>query len=126
MSEAWADIGHGPAPAPPPPEYRHPEKSTTGQCRTPRCEYEGVLFPTPWSGDRTHCATCSGNAYRRHVEDTRQAVRALKAAAVTGNDQAEREAYQQLVALVGSHQAGETHQAVKNGIDLKPAKGNHR
>lgn len=123
--DARADLGYVPAPAPALSQPR-PARITHGQCRTPRCEFEGVLFPTPWSGDRTHCAACSGRAYRDLVEDTRLAIRDLKNAAAMGDGEGERSAFKKLAALVGDHQARETANAIAHALAEKPAKGGRR
>lgn len=127
VDSAQAEIGYGPPPAPAPALSRpRPERITHGQCRTPRCEHDGVLYPTPWSGERTHCATHSGRLYRDHVEDGRTAIRELKAAAAMGDGEGERLAHKKLAALVGEHQARETATAIANALAEKPTRGGRR
>lgn len=130
-------VGYRPAPKPVPVEESKPAKPTSathGHCRhegrehgaVVRCEHEGVLFPTPSSGDRTHCGKHSGEAYRNRVEQTRASIRALKAAAAMGRSEDERAEYKTLASLVGEHQAQQTANAIRAALDEKPTKGGRR
>lgn len=114
---------------PPPPEvYRQPVvpvATVRGVCRDCQDGFEGggvALFASPSSIERTLCATCSGRRNRSIVEQVREVIRDLKAAAAVGNAGAERAHAKALALLVGEHQAGETVKAIRDRLS-EPAAG---
>lgn len=95
-----------------------------GDCHD--CNRKDVaLTPRGGSGDqaRVVCAVCQGVANRDHVERVRDTIRALKAAAATGDFNEERKLEAQLAYLVGTHQARETAHAIRAKLNDSPTRG---
>lgn len=95
-----------------------------GACADCRAE-DVALHPRCGARVRNVCGECSGKDNRRHVEDVRSTVRALKEAATMGDSGDEHRLMKQLAALVGDHQAGETIKAIRDRIS-EGAKGGRR
>lgn len=123
-----AELGYQQTRPPPPEVYRKPVvpvATTRGVCRDCQDGFEGggvALFASPSSIERTLCATCSGKRNRSIVEQVREVIRDLKAAAAVGNAGAERDHAKALALLVGEHQAGETVKAIRDRLS-EPAAG---
>ena len=84
------------------------------------------LHQPPGRIEHTICGDCSGKRNRDTVEQTRDVIRDLKAATAVGNATAERDAFKQLEALVGKHQAGETANAIRAKLEASGGKGGRR
>lgn len=123
-----ADLGYEPPPAVAPPPAGPPKvlalpasAAARGVCRDCQAGFDvpgGVMLHQPAGRiEHTICGDCQGKRNRDTVEQTREAIRDLKAAAACGNAHAERDALKRLEALVGKHQAGETIQAIRQRLE---------
>lgn len=117
MKPIGALVPTGPAEVPPP----------GPDCRD--CGAEGVtLHQRPraiglGAAHRVICARCVGDQNREHVEATRRAVRDLKAAAVRGLPEDERDAMKELTALIGEQQAATTVQGISERSAAESQRG---
>lgn len=128
-----AEIGYQSPPRPAPPESPKPaDPDRLLFCDGGGSDCQGyklgaLMFQRPGGGGpHCWCAGCVGQWNVRAVDRVRECIRGLKSAAAVGNGHDERERYQELVGLVGKHQADETAKAIRDKLDEKPTGGRGR